>query len=244
MKTRSLLLAAELLLTLPAIALAQQPTGGQPGARDTGYTRAGARTQRTARGAVEVRGRHGRMGAYGRGNFGLSHDQVTELQQALQSANCDPGPIDGIIGPRTRRAMACARQQNSLSGNNVNDLFRSLNLSFSASDSMGTGGVGPGSPLNQTQSGVTNAKTGESTLGPDVKRVRPTGIEGPPAGAGRAANRADSAKNQTQSGVTNAKTGQSTLGPGIKDVRPTGVRGAAAGDTTKRDTTQNRPPKR
>lgn len=31
---------------------------------------------------------------------------------------------------------------------------------------------------NQTKSGVTNTKTGKSTLGPDIKHVRPTGVKG------------------------------------------------------------------
>ena len=42
----------------------------------------------------------------------------------------------------------------------------------------GTGGAsaaGTASATNQTQSGVTNAKTGKSTLGPNVKKLDPTG---------------------------------------------------------------------
>jgi len=33
--------------------------------------------------------------------------------------------------------MNCARQKNNISGNNPNDVFRSLNLSFTTSDSLG-----------------------------------------------------------------------------------------------------------
>jgi hypothetical protein len=41
-----------------------------------------------------------------------------------------------------------------------------------AGASGGTAGTA-GTPANQTQSGVTNAKTGASTLGKDVKKTRP-----------------------------------------------------------------------
>lgn len=122
------------LAIAPALAAAQQDT-----------SRTGQDTSRaqTARGDVETRGRAGRGGgnAYGRGSLGLTNDQVMELQQALRDAGCNPGFVDGRLGPRTRRAMACARQQNNLSGNNANELFRALNLTFTASDSMGMGGT-------------------------------------------------------------------------------------------------------
>jgi hypothetical protein len=35
-----------------------------------------------------------------------------------------------------------------------------------------------GAPTNQTKSGVTNTKTGKSTLGSNVSHVRPTGVTG------------------------------------------------------------------
>lgn len=35
----------------------------------------------------------------------LNPDKVRIIQQALQSKGIDPGPIDGIYGPRTREAV-------------------------------------------------------------------------------------------------------------------------------------------
>jgi peptidoglycan hydrolase-like protein with peptidoglycan-binding domain len=35
----------------------------------------------------------------------LNPDKIRVIQQALQSKGIDPGPIDGIIGPRTREAV-------------------------------------------------------------------------------------------------------------------------------------------
>ncbi len=35
----------------------------------------------------------------------LTPDRVSKLQQALQQKGFDPGPIDGVLGPRTREAV-------------------------------------------------------------------------------------------------------------------------------------------
>ena len=87
-----------------------------------------ARHQRTSAGSI---------GRASTRDYGLTTDQTKQLQTALSQANCNPGPQDGIIGPRTRQAMNCARQKNNVTGNNPNDLFRSLNLSFTTADSLG-----------------------------------------------------------------------------------------------------------
>lgn len=110
------------LMTLPALLAAQADSSRM----HVDTTR--ARHERTSAGAI------GRPTAR---NHGLTSDQTKQLQTALRQANCDPGPIDGVWGPRTRRAMSCAREKNSISGNNPNDVFRSLNLSFTTSDSLG-----------------------------------------------------------------------------------------------------------
>jgi peptidoglycan hydrolase-like protein with peptidoglycan-binding domain len=36
---------------------------------------------------------------------GMSRDRVREVQQALKASGHDPGPIDGILGPRTKAAL-------------------------------------------------------------------------------------------------------------------------------------------
>jgi hypothetical protein len=80
---------------------------------------------------------HGDIGRPSTRNHGLTADQTKQLQTSLRQASCDPGPVDGRWGPRTQQAMSCARQKNNISGNNPNDVFRSLNLSFTTSDSLG-----------------------------------------------------------------------------------------------------------
>jgi hypothetical protein len=109
-----------------------------------------------------TRGRAGRQqtssGSIGRRSGGqrLSRDQVGQLQTALQQANCDPGTIDSVMGARTRRAMNCARQQNNITSNNNNDLYRALNLNFASSDTGATGTRG--STANTGASGSRGAR--------------------------------------------------------------------------------------
>lgn len=121
---RGFAFGAVAIAIVPTLLLAQADTSRTRG-RDT--TR--RRTEQSSAGAI------------GRRSYGLTRDQITQLQTALQQANCNPGPVDGVLGPRTRSAMACARQKNNITGNNPNDLFRSLNLGFTTPDSTGMGGV-------------------------------------------------------------------------------------------------------
>lgn len=135
------------LAITPALAFAQQDTTrsrdssadrnrdpqNQPRLGSEDSTRRGTRGQaRASARTTESGGSVARGGGRARNQYGLSRDQVSQLQQALQSAGCDPGAIDGVIGGRTRRAMACVRQQKGLTGNDPNELFRSLDLDFTA----------------------------------------------------------------------------------------------------------------
>jgi peptidoglycan hydrolase-like protein with peptidoglycan-binding domain len=113
---------------VPSVLMAQVDTSRMRGRGDT----ARGRTMQSSAGAI---------GRTRRGNYGLDKEQITQLQTALQQANCNPGPIDGVLGPRTRSAMACARRNNNITGNNPNDLFRALSLGFTTPDSTGMGGV-------------------------------------------------------------------------------------------------------
>jgi peptidoglycan hydrolase-like protein with peptidoglycan-binding domain len=61
----------------------------------------------------------------------LSRENIAQLQMALSENGCDAGTADGIMGPRTRRALACARQKNNVSSDA--ELYQSLNLGFAPS---------------------------------------------------------------------------------------------------------------
>jgi len=147
------------LSLLPAVLAAQ---------KDSSRMRGADSTQRAVH-------RHTSSGAIGR-NTRLSHDQVTQLQTALQQANCDPGAIDGVIGSHTRSAMSCYRRNNNISGNNASDVYRALNLNFSTSDSLSgrnnRSRLNPGAPpnTNATHRPTTRRDTTRPPTRPDKTR--------------------------------------------------------------------------
>ncbi|MGH7527288.1 MAG: peptidoglycan-binding domain-containing protein [Gemmatimonadales bacterium] len=60
----------------------------------------------------------------------LSADQVRRLQTALNRAGCNAGAVDGVVGRRTRQAIACGLEKNNLGSNELSGLYRSLHLGF------------------------------------------------------------------------------------------------------------------
>lgn len=175
----------------------------------------------------------------GNNDLGLTHEQVMELQRAINDhAGCNAGPVDGIVGPRTERGIACIKREMNISGG-TNEVLRALNLQFTSESTGEVNGAGETNATgqadtagkNQTQSGVVNSKSGKSTLGPNIKHVRPTGIRGEEKG-GKATGQP---ANQSKTGVVNTESGKSTLGPAGSHVRPTGIRGNV-GDTTHQNT--------
>lgn len=61
-------------------------------------------------------------------NRGLGRALVERLQTRLRDMGCDPGPIDGLIGPRTRAGISCARQRENIPGDDIQELLRELNV--------------------------------------------------------------------------------------------------------------------
>lgn len=70
-------------------------------------------------------------------NRGLSRAQVERLQSRLNEMGCEAGPVDGLIGPRTRRGIECARERENVTGTSLAALMRALGLEES------TGAVAP-----------------------------------------------------------------------------------------------------
>lgn len=135
MRTGTALLLA---LLVPAVLAAQQDTTHHRTTRPRA-THADTTHRNTARPARTHRQSSGGSVSLSRGNMGLTGDQVRQLQQALESDGCTPGPIDGVIGARTRRAMACARRKLGVNSSDPNALLRALNLPFTVTGH----GMGP-----------------------------------------------------------------------------------------------------
>ena len=67
-------------------------------------------------------------------NRGLERSEVRQLQRALRDMGCNPGPVDGLLGPLTRRGIECARQRHGIVGDDLNEVLRAMNLSFTADE--------------------------------------------------------------------------------------------------------------
>ncbi|HEX6058931.1 MAG TPA: peptidoglycan-binding domain-containing protein [Gemmatimonadaceae bacterium] len=185
MDTRRTVAMLAAVLLMPAAAFAQQDTTR----RDT--TRADRpRVERdTTRNRMDAQGRRnvpeqGRVSAESRGsvaagararrNLGLTSTQVTMLQQALKDGGCDPGPVDGVVGPRTRRAIACGFRTNDLDGRNLNELFRSLDLQLTVEDSLGVDAVMRGDASARARTGRETDADRNRALDRDTGAARDT----------------------------------------------------------------------
>ena len=93
-------------------------------------------TSRQQRGRSDAALSRNAAGSRARGsNYGLDREQIRQLQQAINDLpNCDVGRADGVMGPRTRRGIACARKETGVSGTDMQALFEALQLDFPSDD--------------------------------------------------------------------------------------------------------------
>jgi hypothetical protein len=153
--------------------------GGQGAAGDT--SNMGAQRSQTEPGRRNA-------GVSAPGAIVFTPERVAQLQSALNDAGCDAGKPDGVVGPRTRRALACARQKNNVTTNQ--ELYQSLNFTPSpgaAPSQQGQQGNPPGvvsspppssaSPGAATDTAGAQATQGDSSQvgGQNRGRVRPPG---------------------------------------------------------------------
>lgn len=62
---------------------------------------------------------------------------VEQLQRALETLGIDPGPIDGIFGPRTKAAVVVFQEQHNLENNGVADEETLLSINEALSQEVG-----------------------------------------------------------------------------------------------------------
>lgn len=150
------------------------------------------------------------------------HDAATirHVQQELTRAGYDAGPADGVMGPKTRAALADYQRSKGISANGLdNSTLSALGVSSSA------GGTSPGS----------SSAPGEGTLGSAPnQQPRPGGTAMPPdRSTGATGTRAGSSKGEATS------PGEGALGSSPSQTNPSrstapadAVRNAPA-DTTR-----------
>ena len=93
-----------------------------------------------------------------------SKDDVQQVQTALQQKGFDPGPIDGVMGPKTQKAIAgFQRQQN---------LYASGTLDPKTQSALG---INANQGINSEEPG--REKPGDMTPAPDQQQIQPNDQE-------------------------------------------------------------------
>jgi peptidoglycan hydrolase-like protein with peptidoglycan-binding domain len=109
------------------------------------------------------------MSGYGssvHGSTAMNSEQVRQVQQALSAKGHDVGPIDGVMGPRTRAALRDYQRQNNLSGASGMDqqTLESLGVQAAAGTRASSSVASSSTPQVPTPSG-SNASTGTASDG-------------------------------------------------------------------------------
>jgi len=116
-------------------------------------------------------------------------ETVRQVQQALSTKGHDPGPADGIMGPRTRAALQAYQRSQNLSGASGLDqrTLDSLGVQASASGMSNPTGTGAGTTARGSMDGSSSAGgTGAVTGGSGGMPNR--GTTGNPAGSNATGN--------------------------------------------------------
>jgi hypothetical protein len=101
------------LALIPSLALAQQTTSDTT-QRDTTYT--------TSEGVLVEPS----------ANFGLTTDQVKQLQKAINDNGCNAGDVTGTVDDATREGIQCIREARGIEGTDINEVLKALGLPFTA----------------------------------------------------------------------------------------------------------------
>jgi peptidoglycan hydrolase-like protein with peptidoglycan-binding domain len=101
-------------------------------------------------------------------------ENVREVQEQLKSAGFDPGPVDGVMGPQTQKALRDFQKSKGLkSTGRLDEETRTALLSGGTSGTSGSGGASgsmpgagsPGSSSGTTSGGATSGGGAGATGG-------------------------------------------------------------------------------
>src|SRR5258706_6646416 len=103
-------------------------------------------------------------------------EDVKKVQQALKEKGQDPGPIDGVMGPKTKQALTAFQQQQGLkaTGTLDNDTKQALGIDQSGTSSRSSsGGSKSGAASSRPGGASSGAKGGSSYNEPAGADVNP-----------------------------------------------------------------------
>ena len=108
MKRTLIALFATAALALPAVAQQQDPN--QNTDQNTSQNQNTGQDQNAGQNTPDPTAKQGAL----LGTINLTHSQTRMLQQALNSDGLNAGPVDGVMGPRTRDALKKYQSQKGL----------------------------------------------------------------------------------------------------------------------------------
>ena len=114
-------------------------------------------------------------------NHGLTTKQVKELQRAIKKNGCTVGSVSGTFDSQTTEGVECIRQKKNIQSDNLNEVLRALNLSFTASDSLLSPSGAPGmtgqpTTTDTTTMDTTTTQRDTSTMRSDTSMTRDTSM--------------------------------------------------------------------
>jgi peptidoglycan hydrolase-like protein with peptidoglycan-binding domain len=157
------------------------------------------------------------------GASSMDSSTVRQVQQALADKGHNPGPIDGMMGPRTRAALKSYQRQQNLSGASGLDqqTLNSLGVQASASSASGSMASSGSTRSGMGSASGSNASTGTASDGGPNSR-NPSNKTGAMAGSSDSTHPGV----KTPSG-SNASTGTASDG-GPNSRNPSNVPGSTA----------------
>jgi len=168
------LIVAGALLAGPAFAQTPAPSGAQ---QDKAKSGTGAESSGAAKpdsmksdaGKSDSAAKSGRSGRMAGGN----RENVKAAQQALKDKGHDPGPVDGVMGPKTQAAVKDFQSREGLSATGQLDAetMSKLGVQARAGASVDTGG-------SSSPSASPGASSGSSTPGAGAGASGSTGSSG------------------------------------------------------------------
>jgi peptidoglycan hydrolase-like protein with peptidoglycan-binding domain len=130
----------------------------------------------------------------------MASAETRQLQQALRDRGFDPGPVDGISGPRTREAVMEWQRQNNMAATGRADQQMLSSLGVTAGGARSAQG-GSGRSMNERDraymgggttgtdqnrgTGASSGTMGSGSGGAGINDQRPTSRPNPPAMDGR-----------------------------------------------------------
>ena len=164
-------------------------------------------------------------------NYG-SRDNVRQVQEALRQKGFNPGPADGVMGPRTEQALRQFQQSKNISatGRLDNDTSSALGVSLTA-DSMGSSSSGnttgtSGSAASGSMKGGSASDT-ESNMGDRGKDRSPASGNEVPRDGSTGKNSPTGSSPANKSGASSSSTSGGSPGSASSG----SIKGGSSSDT-------------